>query len=50
MSINGNYLHDREYMYDRDILSRSPGERVTVDYFTKEGRMVTVDVLLDVAR
>ena len=50
VSINGNYLHDHEYMYDRDILSRSPGERVTVDYLTKEGRMVTVDVLLDVAR
>ena len=50
VSINDSYLPDHEYTDDRDLLSRSPGKSFTVDYLTKEGRKVTVDGLLDVAR
>jgi hypothetical protein len=50
VSINGSYLRDHEYTYDRDILSRSPGESVTIEYLTKEGRKAVKDARLDVAR
>jgi membrane-associated protease RseP (regulator of RpoE activity) len=49
MSVNGTHLSDHEYAYDQNLLSRPPGERVVIEYFTKEGRRVSRDVTLEAA-
>ena len=47
VGVNGHNLPDHEYAYDQNVLARHPGDRVTIEYLTKDGARHAQTVTLE---
>lgn len=47
LAVNGNFVQGDEYIFEREILSRQPGDRVQIEYLDKNGEKIFKEVILE---